>query len=805
MSESVKGTEKSLDDYVKEFGADMDHGLSSEEVKRRQQKYGFNEVTEKKESSIKRFAKKFWGLTSWMLEVTMVLTLVLHKFLDFYLVTGLLILNVLLGYVQEERANRALEALKQRLHINARTLRDSKWILVPARELVPGDIIRLRAGDVVPADTIMFKGELEVDQSALTGESLTVTRGPKEAIYSGSVIKRGEGTGIVVATGSKTYFGKTTELVNIARPKLHMEEVIGQVVKWLLIMVVTFLAGAAIYSTIFMKTSYLSLLELSLVLLVSAIPVALPAMFTITMALGSIELSKKGVLVTRLSASEDAASMDTLCADKTGTITLNMISVAEVVPVDSYSKEQVITFGALASEEANKDPIDMAFIQEAKERNIDLKSYKVLNFVPFDPSTRRTEATVQYNEKKVQIMKGAVNVIIKLCSLDEQTKKKVEDAMKDMAEKGYRSLGIAVKEDDTIKLIGLVGLYDKPRPDSQRLIKELKNLGVSVKMLTGDAKPIALQIAKQVELGENAADIAEVKQMKDEEKDEVIEKSDVFAEVYPEDKYMIVKSLQKKKHIVGMTGDGVNDAPALKQAEVGIAVSNATDVAKAAASVVLTQPGLINIVDLVKTGRMIYQRIVTWIFNKVVKTFQIVVFTVLALFLLNRFIVNAFDVLLLLFLIDFVTISISTDNVRYSKTPDKWDVDWLVKVSVFIGLAAILESLFFTYIGVRYFGLLSNVNQLHTFGFEILMLSGMFTIFVVRERGHFWDSRPSNVLFASIIADIALAIIISTFGIPGITPIPIMDSVVLLGLSIIFILVINDFVKIAVLKRIKKI
>ncbi|MDP8003053.1 MAG: HAD-IC family P-type ATPase, partial [Caldisphaera sp.] len=400
----------------------MDHGLSSEEVKRRQQKYGFNEVTEKKESSIKRFAKKFWGLTSWMLEVTMVLTLVLHKFLDFYLVTGLLILNVLLGYVQEERANRALEALKQRLHINARTLRDSKWILVPARELVPGDIIRLRAGDVVPADTIMFKGELEVDQSALTGESLTVTRGPKEAIYSGSVIKRGEGTGIVVATGSKTYFGKTTELVNIARPKLHMEEVIGQVVKWLLIMVVTFLAGAAIYSTIFMKTSYLSLLELSLVLLVSAIPVALPAMFTITMALGSIELSKKGVLVTRLSASEDAASMDTLCADKTVTITLNMISVAEVVPVDSYSKEQVITFGALASEEANKDPIDMAFIQEAKERNIDLKSYKVLNFVPFDPSTRRTEATVQYNEKKVQIMKGAVNVIIKLCSLDEQTK-----------------------------------------------------------------------------------------------------------------------------------------------------------------------------------------------------------------------------------------------------------------------------------------------------------------------------------------------------------------------------------------------
>jgi len=795
---------KSFDEVLKELGVDPIKGLTSEEVKRRQQNYGFNEVVERKESSIKRLAKKFWGLTSWMLEITMVLTLVLGKYLDFYIVTGLLLLNVLLGYVQEERANKALEALKQKLHVNSRALRDGRWVVIPARELVPGDIVRIRAGDIVPADIIVGEGEVEVDQSALTGESLTVSRGRDEVVYSGSVIKRGEATGIVTAIGAKTYFGKTTELVNVARPKLHMEEVIGQVVKWLLIMVVVLLAAAFAYSAILVKTSYLDLLELSLVLLVSAIPVALPAMFTITMALGSIELSKRGVLVTRLSASEDAASMDTLCTDKTGTITLNRISIAEVVPLDSLNEDQVITFGALASQEANQDPIDVAFIQEAKEKNVDLSKYKVLKFVPFDPKTRRTEATVQYDGKVVEVMKGAVNVIVELCKLDENIKKKVQETMDSMAEKGYRSLGIALKENGEAKLIGIVGLYDKPRPDSARLISELKDLGVKVKMLTGDAKPIALQVAKQVGLGENAADVTEVKQMSENERDEIIEKSDVFAEVYPEDKYMIVRSLQKRKHVVGMTGDGVNDAPALKQAEVGIAVSNATDVAKAAASVVLTQPGLINIVDLVKTGRMIYQRIVTWIFNKIVKTFQIVVFTVLALFLWNRFVVNAYDVLLLLFLIDFVTISISTDKVMYSKSPDKWDVDWLVKVSMLIGIASVLESLFFTYIGVNYFGLLNSVNKLHTFAFELLMLSGMLTILVVREREHFWNSRPSNTLLASIVADITLAIAISTFGIPGITPIPLIDSLTLLALSVLFMLGVNDFIKIAVLKKVKQ-
>jgi H+-transporting ATPase len=793
---------KPIKDVITELGVDITKGLSDEEVKNRIKKYGYNEVEEKKESSIKRLLKKFWGLTSWMLEITMALTLILHKFLDFYVVTGLLLLNVILGFAQEQRATAALETLKQKLHVMTKVMRDGLWKTISARELVPGDVIRVRAGDFVPADLRILEGNVEVDQSALTGESLTVSKETGDQVYSGSIIRRGEITGIVVGTGAHTFFGKTTELVKIAKPKLHMEEVISQVVKWLLVIVVVLLGAALVFSAI-EGQNLLYLLPLALVLLVSAIPVALPAMFTITMALGSMELSKKGVLVTRLSASEDAASMDTLCVDKTGTITHNTLSVVEVISLNGYTQDNVIEYGTLASQEANQDPIDLAFINEAKNRKIDLSNYTVKQFIPFDPSTKRTEAIVNIENREIKIVKGAVNIISKLCSMDEKTKEQVNDAVEKMANNGYRSLGVGLIEGDKTQLVGVVGLYDKPRSDSSKLISELKTLGIKVKMLTGDAAPIAKRMASLVGLSDNITSASEFRKLDDETKvAEIIEKSDGFAEIYPEDKYKIVKSLQLKKHITGMTGDGVNDAPALRQAEVGIAVSNATDVAKGAASVVLTQEGLINIVDLVKTGRMIFQRIVTWIFNKVVKTFQIVVFVVLAFFIWGKFIVGAFDVLLLLFLIDFVTISISTDKVRWSKNPDRWDVNWLVKISMILGVAVVIESLLIEYIGIKYFGLLNNLSSLHTFGFDILLLSGMFTIFVVRERGHFWDSRPSNVLLGAILADITLSSLVSITGIPGLAPIPVIDVLTVIGLSVLFSLILNDFIKIMILKNI---
>ena len=581
------------------------------------------------------------------------------------------LVNAAIGFAQEQKASGAVEALKERLQINARVLRDGKWQTVSAKELVPGDIVRVRAGDFVPADLkVIEESELGVDQSALTGESMTVEKREDDVLFSGAIVKRGETNAVVVATGISTLFGKTTELLQTARPKLHMEEVTSNVVRWLLVMV-GILIALVLAGSYADGTNLLQVLPLALVLIVFAVPVALPAMFTVSMAIGSLELAKKGVLVTRLSASEDAASMDILCADKTGTITANKLSVTNVIAAEGFDDDDVIPNGALASQEANQDPIDVAFISAAKERNLLNESHVQKQFVPFDPKTRRTEALIVSDGREFRVMKGAVEAVAQACGLDLQ-RAGIEEKMSDFAARGYRTLAVAVSgPDGALRFCGLVALYDVPRPDSKKLIRELTDLGVSVKMLTGDALPIAREISSQVGLGDSlvrASDLKSEMEKQPSRATEIAEKSNGFAEIYPEDKYLIVKSLQSSGHITGMTGDGVNDAPALRQAEVGIAVSNATDVAKGAASAVLTEEGLSNIVGLVEVGRMIYQRIVTWTLNKIVKTFQVAVFIALAFFLTGYYVVSALDIILLLFFLDFVTISLSTDRVRWSKT-----------------------------------------------------------------------------------------------------------------------------------------
>lgn len=784
-----------IDEVIKNLKVDAKNGLSKDEVEKRLKEYGYNEVPDKKENPYIKFFKKFWGLTAWMLEAVIILSYILHKYLDMYIIAALLIFNAIIGFFQEERASEAVEALKQKLRINARTLRDGKWIMLPARELVPGDIVRVRAGDFVPADVKILDGQLDVDQSALTGESLSVSKKISDMLFSGSIIKSGEANAIVVLTGSKTYFGKTTELVQVAKPKLHTEEVTSEIIKWLLIIVGVALSVAFIVSY-FVGINLLDVVPLALVLLASSIPVALPAMFTISMAIGSMELVKRGVLVTRLSASEDAATMNTLCLDKTGTITMNKLSVTGVIPMEGFSEEQVLLYGALASQEANHDPIDLAFIKYAVDKGISQEGYVQKVFHPFDPKTRRTEAVIEKDGKTFKVVKGAVNIIAELTKDDENS---LNEKAKDYAEKGYRTLAVAVGEnDETLKIAGLVALYDMPRPDAKKFIEELKGLGVAVKMITGDALPIAQETGRQVGLGEKITDASKFREIAKEDMEgasKIAEDSDGFAEVYPEDKYTIVKSLQAKGHIVGMTGDGVNDAPSLKQAEVGIAVSNATDVAKGAASVVLTGEGLSNIVDLVKIGRMIYQRLLTWIFNKVVKTFQIVIFVVVAFLITKKFIVSAFDVVLLLFVVDFVTLSISTDNARWSREPDTWDVSGIIKSSMVLGVLVVLESLAILYVGLEYLGIKGDYNLIRTYSFSILFYFGMFTVFIVRERGHFWDSMPSKSLIYIVLADIILVTALVTFGIPNVKPLPITVTLCVIVLSSIFSFVINDFVK----------
>ena len=793
--------EKAGDSPGKEVSIDLERGLTSEEARKRIGEYGYNEVSEKRGSPLMGFAKKFWGITPWMLEITVALEWVLGKYFEMYVVIGLLIFNAVLGFIQEERANSALELLKDKLRINARVKRDGKWTVVPARELVPGDLIRLRAGDFVPADVKVAEGNVEVDQSALTGESQMVEKKVDEVLYGGATVRRGEITGAISATGTKTYFGRTVELVQVAKPKLHMEEVTSKVVRWLVIIVSSFLSVALAFTAL-KGLDLIGVLPLAVILMVSAIPVALPTMFTISMALGSLDLMKKGILITRLSAIEDAATMNIVCADKTGTITMNKLSVEEEMAVDPYSGKEVILYGSLASHEADQDPIDLAFITAARNLRLPLEDYVQKKFVPFDPSTRRTEATLEKDGQKFLVLKGAINTITPLCKTPEEELARIGEKVESRAAKGYRAIAVAKGGGQgTMEMVGIAFLYDKPRPDSPKLIRELRDLGLKVKMLTGDALPIAKEVARELDLGKNITRMADLKSKTGDEISRLVEESDGFAEIYPEDKYLIVQGLQKGKHVVGMTGDGVNDAPALRQAEVGIAVSNATDVAKKAASAVLTSEGLEGIVDLVKTGRMTYQRIITWVLNKIIKTFQITVFVVLAFLLTGEYIISALHMILLLFLTDFVTLSISTDNVRYSEQPDSWNITGLVKVALFLGIFVIVELMLVLHIGFKYFELSSNLSQLQTFTFELLICVELLDLLILRERKHFWNSRPSKFLLLAIAGDLTVVFFISILGLPGVAPITPGAALAVAGLSFIIAFVINDPVKVLLIRK----
>jgi H+-transporting ATPase len=783
----------------------LEKGLNQSEVEQKRKQFGFNEVPEKKANLWLQFAKKFWGLTAWLLEIIIALSLFLQNYTDVYIVLGLLILNAVLGFEEEIRASKAVDALKEKLRVNARVLREGVWKVLPAREIVPGDVVRIRPGDFVPADVKTVTGHLEVDQSALTGESFTVEKNPGDVLYSGSVVKRGESNGIVVSTGTKTFFGRTAQLVQLAKPKLHIEEVIASVVRWLLI-IVSVLAIIALIFSVLRGFSVIDTLPIILAILLSAIPVALPAMFTVSMALGAMELSRKGVLITRLSAAEDAATMNVLCVDKTGTITLNKLSIVKTLPHNGFSEKDVVFYGALASQEANQDPIDIAFIESAKREGLPIGDYKQTSFVPFDARTRRTEATLQKDGETFGVMKGAVRIIGTACGLNETEEKQLEEQTQEYALKGYRTLAVAkTNNNEKPTLVGLAMLYDMPRPDSKQLIQELNKLGISVKMLTGDALPIAKETAKNVGLGENITLASSLKaDMKTDAllAEEEAQQSDGFAEVYPEDKYTIVKSLQVSKHIVGMTGDGVNDAPALRQSEVGIAVSNATDVAKGAASVVLVNEGLTSIVDLVKNGRIIYERIVAWILSKIIRTLQVSVFTVLTFLLTGSYVISAFVVILYFFLTDFVKIALSTDKLQGSDKPSTWKLGGAVKASAILGTFVIAESVALLYVALNIFNVPINDPALYTYTFEILFYSALFLNFNVRERRLFYKSFPSKILFSSIIISGIVGTILVTVGIPGLVAVPFTGTLVMLGLSAFFAFAVNDLVKVFIVQKI---
>ncbi len=781
-----------------------DTGLTRAEVESRRAESGYNEVAEKKEHPLLGFLRKFWGLSAWMLELIMVLSAVLGKYSDVILVGALLVINAVLSFLQERRAAGVVEALRKRLQVGARVRRDSTWQVIPARELVPGDVVRVRPGDIVPADVKLLTGTLSVDQSALTGESKDVDKPPASVLSSGSVVRRGEGNGVVVLTGAKTSFGRTTELVQQARPKLHIEAVVTKVVRWLFVIVGALLAVVVVLSLI-RSVPLAEMVPLVLVLLMSAVPVALPVMFTISMAVGSKELAKRGVLVTRLSAAEDAATMDVLCVDKTGTITMNQLAVTEVIPQEHSTETDVLIAGALASQEANQDPIDLAFLAAAKERKIfdNAPMFAPVSFAPFDAKNRRTEAVVEQNGTKMRVMKGAVRTIAETCGLQAPAIEALEVRVNASAAKGYRTLAVARgPETGTPSLIGLVSLFDPPRPDAMQLIAALRGLGVSVKMLTGDALPVATELARGVGLP-NIRPMAELKAAiaaPGSTSVDLLAGVDGYAEVFPEDKYIVVQHLQASGHVTGMTGDGVNDAPALRQAEVGIAVSTATDVAKGAASVVLTAPGLTNIVALVEQGRTIYQRILTWIVNKISRTILKASFVSIAFVLTGKFVVSVFAMLLLTFMTDFAKISLSTDHVRWSKRPETWQIGGFVTVSVVLGIAMVAEALAFLWICWSRFGLATSDSALYTFSFLLLLYFAVFSVVSARERRAFWSTMPGKALIVALAADVLVGTILTRVGIPGLMPLPWSQTLAILAYAAVSCLIVNDAIKVVIIK-----
>ena len=786
---------KTVAETLKTLGSDRDAGLAKAEAGARLAKQGPNEVPEKRSHPILRLAKKFWGLSAWMIELIAVLSFFLHKRADVVVALSLLVANAILGFFQEQRASAAVKALRSKLQVSARVLRDRTWQAVAARELVTGDVVRVRTGDFVPADVQLFDGALRIDQSALTGESREVDKTTDGELYAGSTVRSGEATGVVIATGTRTYFGRTTQLVEGAHPKLHVEEVTSRIVRWLLMIVGT-LSAVTFVTALIQGQRLIDVLPIALVLLMSAVPVALPVMFTVSMAVGSMELGRRGVLITHLSAIEDAANMDVLCADKTGTLTMNQLSLTGAVPEAGFDESDVVRAGALASNAANADPIDIAFLHAATDRKLEDASVKTISFEPFSAKTRHTEAVVEIGGKKTRVVKGALRTVAEAAGIDAAAVATLEKRANDEAQKGVRALAVARADGDgPLRLVGLALLYDAPRPESRSLIDELRSLGIKVLMLTGDALPVAREIARVLGLGEIA--LAPKRDAVQKEAPSVAPDlaGGGLAEVFPEDKFLVVKSLQAAGHVVGMTGDGVNDAPALKQAEVGIAVSGASDVAKGAASAVLTTGGLVNIVDLVKNGRATYQRVLTWIVNKISRSILKAGFVVIAFLVTGKFVISALVMLLLVCLTDVTHIALATDRVEPSQKPETWNIGPLVRVAVVVGVLTLIEALGLLAFGWHRFGLSTHAGPLQTFTFQTFLFFALSSLISMRERRAFWRSRPSATLAASLAAAAIVGAIIGLHGVAELSPLPFAESVLIFGYAAICSLGPNDLVK----------
>ena len=747
-------------------------GLTQAEAQERLKQYGPNEIEERKTNPILKFLSYFWGPIPWMIEVAVVLSGVVRHWPDFFIILVLLIANAVVGFWEERQAGNAIDALKARLAIKARVKRDGKWIVPPARELVPGDVIRLRLGDIVPADARLLDGdEVSVDQSALTGESLPKTSKSGDAIFSGSIIRRGEISALVYATGGKTYFGKTAELVQSAVTVSHFQKAVLRIGNYLIMLAVAMVAiiiGMGLYR----GDPILTTLQFALVLTVAAIPVAMPTVLSVTMAVGARLLAKKQAIVSKLVAIEELAGVDVLCADKTGTLTQNKLTLGDPFCLEKITADQVILAGALASRAENDDTIDLAVLGGLKDKAA-LKPYQVTHFQPFDPVHKRTEATVKGADGATfKVTKGAPQVILALSADAGAVKVAVDKAVNDFAARGFRALGVARADGDgKWQLLGVLPLFDPPREDAKSTVAIAAAMGVKIKMVTGDALAIARETAKTLGMGTNILDGATLGDSKTKETAAItksIEDADGFAQVFPEHKFHIVDVLQKHGHIVGMTGDGVNDAPALKKADCGFAVSGATDAARAAASIVLVAPGLSVIIDALKESRKIFQRMNSYAMYRIAETLRVLLFMTLAIVIFNFYPLTAIMIVMLALLNDGAILSIAYDNVIYRNQPEAWNMRLVLGIATVLGLVGPIAAFGLFYLGDRAFHL--GHPQLQTMMYLMLSVAGHLTIFQTRTRGPWWSTRPAWTLLAAVIGTQILATLVAVYGAWLVTP-----------------------------------
>jgi H+-transporting ATPase len=789
--ESEQAEKLSLDDVFAKVQSTKD-GLSSAEAEQRLEQCGPNALEEHKESALLKLLKFFWGPIPWMIEIAAILSLVARDIDDFCIIMFMLIFNAMIGFWEEHKASNALDALKASLALKARVLRDGSWREIDATILVPGDIIRIRLGDVIPADGKLVEGEyLSVDQAALTGESLPVNKMTGDPVYSGSIAKQGEMISVITATGSNTFFGRTAKLVASAGNISHFQQAVMRVGNFLILVSVSLcllLTIVVLYrdhmSGAINTKDILRLAKFVLILAIASIPVAMPAVLSVTMALGALAMSKRKAIVARLQAIEEMAGVDVLCSDKTGTLTKNELTLGEPVLYEAKDAQECILGGALASKEENNDTIDLTIIAALTDKSI-LDNYQQTAFIPFDPVKKRTEGVVTGPDgNEMRYTKGAPQVIIEMSDLSDDDKAQAEKQVADFAAHGYRALGVASSSDNEVwKFLGIIPMFDPPRDDSAETIRQAKEHGLMVKMVTGDDVAIGSEISGQLGMGTHIQAAADM--FTDVDLDNIpdslcqcIEKADGFGRVFPEHKYAIVKALQKRDHIVAMTGDGVNDAPALKQADAGIAVSGATDAARAAAALILTAPGLSVIIRAIEIARQIFERMMSYTIYRIAMTIDVMVFVVLAMLVFPVLPgtgeafkpLTAVMIIILALLDDIPIMTIAYDNTVISPKPVRWQMGRVLAVSCVLGALAVLQTFGLLLIGMNnlndiLWGVKIDANHLRTMIFLQLVVGGHLMLFLTRTKSWFFlKPWPNWRLACAIIGTQLFAAAMCGFG-----------------------------------------